>query len=107
MFGLTKLKKRINQNSQEAYKRVRPTITVRQETVLKAIQNLGPCYYRDISRHLRTIDGSVTPRIAELKRKELIRVKFVKVGPSRARVSYYEITGLGMRHLIEKMGSIK
>lgn len=105
MFGFWGNKNSSKVNSRKAYKKVLPKVSLKQGQVLKAVQNLGPCNYRQISQHLNVIEGSVTPRIAELRRKGLIKVAYVgKNVLSGTRVNYYAITGAGMKRLIENLG---
>lgn len=105
MLGLGIFKRKQSKNSNEAFKKVRPKIAVSQDRVLRAIQQTQPAHYRTISEHLNIIEGSVTPRIAELRRKELVKVAFVKKGSSGSKVNHYALTGLGMKTLIAAKGA--
>jgi len=86
--------------SVQAFKKVKSTVRPSQERVLKAINQLQPCHYRQVSARLNTIEGCVTPRIAELKRKGYITVSHVSKGQTSARVNYYRVTGRGLKYLL-------
>lgn len=103
MLGIFK-RKRVNKNSLKAFYKVRPTIPVSELRVLRAIQHLQPCHYRQVSEHLRIIEGSVTPRIRGLRNKNYVKVAYVNKGSSGTQVNYYEITGKGIKYLIDKLG---
>lgn len=99
MFGLKK--KKVNKNSREAYRNVLPRVPVSRERVLKTIHKLQPCHYIQISHDLHIIEGSVTPRIAELRRLRLIRVELVGPGAFGTKVNYYSLTKKGRETLSE------
>lgn len=99
MFGL-KTKRKPHKNSLEAFKKKKQHITVSQYRVLRAIDLIGPCNYREVAQKLRTIDGSVTNRISELKRKGMIITAFSKKRLNGGTVSYYKITYKGKRKLM-------
>ena len=90
MWGLFK-KKRVNKKPKN--------LSIRQNDVLRAIYKLQPCNYREISIYLRVIDGSVTPRIAELKRKKLVRVQHERKRRDGRTMSYYSVTAKGLKGL--------
>ncbi len=91
MWGLRFFKKRTNKKPKK--------ISVSQTVVLRSIGKLQPCHYRQISQDLHVIEGCVTPRIAELRRKGLVKVAYQQVGPSKVRVNYYRLTAKGTERL--------
>lgn len=98
MFGL---KKRVNKNSRLAYRNVLARVPVSQERVLATIQKIQPCHYVQVSERLGIIEGSVTPRIAELRHRHLIKIDHIGPGAFGTRVNYYSLTKKGAKKLKE------
>lgn len=101
MFGLFK---KTETASHEEIKHLHQRRVVTRYRVLQAINELGECNYREIADHLGIIDGSVTPRIPQLKEKGLIRITSVKKTPGGVAKRYYNITRKGRRELNGRYG---
>ncbi len=93
----------IHPNSVAAYKEVRKKgVAKTQAEVLKALWEMRkPAHYRMLSQYMNTIEGCVTPRISELKRKGFIEVAYVNHGFNKVKVNYYQITYKGKQYLEE------
>lgn len=59
---------------QEAYLKIKDTITERMNEILSVIEKIQPCTYEDIADELRTRTNLVTNRLNELEKTGLIRV---------------------------------
>lgn len=57
---------------QEAYIKVMETLTVRLKETLKAIEEIQPCTYQQITKYLKTTTNQSTSRVSELKYLGLI-----------------------------------
>jgi predicted ArsR family transcriptional regulator len=60
--------------TQEAYLKIKDTITERMNEVLEVIGKIQPCTYEDIADTLKTRTNLVTNRLHELEKTGLIRV---------------------------------
>jgi DNA-binding MarR family transcriptional regulator len=73
-------RKQINQQ-RENYKRVKQKLSENQDAVYTAVALIGyPCTGRQVARFLGWDSASVTPRLAELVKKDRIYVADVKRG---------------------------
>lgn len=99
---------RKSDNSKEAYRRLikDKKIGPSQVRVLKAIKEIGPAHYRQISEWMGVIEGSVTPRIRELRRKRYVEIAYIRKGFSKNPVNYYRITGRGVKFLQNLEGDL-
>ncbi|GAA5096619.1 hypothetical protein GCM10023210_30600 [Chryseobacterium ginsengisoli] len=59
---------------QEAYLKIKDTITERMNEILSVIKRIQPCTYEDIADELKTRTNLVTNRLNELEKTGLIRV---------------------------------
>lgn len=59
---------------QEAYLKIKDTITERMNEILSVIEKIQPCTYEDIADELKTRTNLVTNRLNELEKTGLIRV---------------------------------
>ena len=59
---------------QEAYLKIKDTITERMNEILSVIEKIQPCTYEDIADKLKTRTNLVTNRLNELEKTGLIRV---------------------------------
>lgn len=59
---------------QEAYLKIKDTITERMNEILSVIERIQPCTYEDIADELKTRTNLVTNRLNELEKTGLIRV---------------------------------
>ena len=59
---------------QEAYLKIKDTITERMNEILSVIEKIQPCTYEDIADELNTRTNLVTNRLNELEKTGLIRV---------------------------------
>lgn len=101
LFGLLKRKK-VSATSAAAWQAKKRTVRRSQIAVLRAMAAINrPCHYRMISQRMGIMEGSVTPRLAEMRRNGFIKIAYVNVGFNRVRVNYYVITGRGYRYMDE------
>jgi DNA-binding MarR family transcriptional regulator len=69
-----------------------PRLLYSQEQVLKALQEVKhPINGLAVARHMHADSASVTPRLAELRKKGLIKVSYVKHGLDNKRRNFYVI----------------
>lgn len=59
---------------QEAYLKVKDTIPERMSTVLKCINEIQPCTYKEVVSKLNSASNTVTNRMSELVRVGLIKI---------------------------------
>jgi hypothetical protein len=89
-------------NSVAAYKEARKGAAKSQIQVMRAMHKLNrPVHYRILSQYMNTIEGCVTPRLAELKRKGFVKVAYVNIGFNKKQVNFYELTWKGKKALEE------
>lgn len=67
--------------SLDAYTKIRPELGERQLRVYNALLERGPMCNREISQVLRMPINSITPRVMELRIKELVRFMGFKHDP--------------------------
>jgi DNA-binding PadR family transcriptional regulator len=95
----------IHPNSVVAYKAARKGAAKSQVEVLKALYEMRtPAHYRMLSQYMNAIEGCVTPRLAELRRKGFVEIAYVNHGFNRVKVNFYRITYQGKQHLEEVVG---
>lgn len=101
MFGLRFFKKNKHVSKPIIYTSSSPIgVHNRKATryqVLASIGRLRPCHYRMISDDLDIIEGSVTPRIKELERDDLVKVVGKRKGYAGVLCNYYDLTPEGLR----------
>lgn len=92
LLNIFKRKQAVNYQ-RENYKVVKQKLGERQQEVYAAVALIGhPCTARQVARFLKWDSASVTPRLAELARKERVKVVDVKQGLDRKWRKYYTAT---------------
>lgn len=71
----------IQQTSLQAYREIQPELSKRQEQVYKTIMNNPGLNNTEIARKLGKPINTITPRVNELRKKELVKLKEKKQCP--------------------------
>ena len=62
----------VTSTSTESYIKLRNTLGVKQGMVYDVLREIGPCSNRELAEHMNLPINTITPRIKELRDKEMV-----------------------------------
>lgn len=81
----------IQQTSLLAFSEIRNDLGPRQAAVADCIAAFGPMNNKEVARRLKWEINSVTPRVLELRQKQVVKLSRVDVSAEGRRVNFWEL----------------